>query len=81
MAENHLVNEDELNSVFGGLDFNKLSASEMAEYNRLQDIYMDAMRKAMKDTSLMPAADKAYDELEAYFNYLDKKYKFLEEHS
>jgi hypothetical protein len=29
----------------------------------------------------MPAADKAYDELEAYFNYLDKKYKFLEEHS
>ena len=66
MAENHLLNEDELNSVFGGLDFNKLSASEMAEYNRLQDIYMDAMRKAMKDASLMPAADKAYDELEAY---------------
>jgi len=32
----------------------------------LQDIYMDAMRKAMKDASLMPAADKAYDELEAY---------------
>ena len=81
MAENHLLNEDELNSVFGGLDFNKLSASEMAEYNRLQDIYMDAMRKAMKDASLMHAADKAYDELEAYFNYLDKKYKFLEEHS
>lgn len=81
MTKTHLLNEEELNSVFGGLDFNKLSASEMAEYNRLQDIYMDAMRKAMKDASLMPAADKAYDDLEAYFNYLDKKYKFLEEHS
>ena len=81
MTEKRILTAEELNSIFGGLDFNKLSADEMAEYNRLQDIYMDAMRRAMRDAALMSEADKAYEELEKYFNFLDKKYKFLEEHS
>ncbi len=81
MERKRLLTAEELNSTFGGLDFNRLTAEETETYNHLQDIYMDAMRKAMKDPSLMPEADRAYDELEKYFIYLDKKYKYLDQHS
>ena len=80
MEEKQRLTIEELESVAGGWGMSDLTPSERAEYDRLMEEYKKAARLALKDPSYESQADAAYDELYKYHNYLNKIYKYKEEH-